>query len=65
MLMRKLMGLMVTKYGKLLCSIAITVTTVGLNSCRQQFYQPKEPENLRELTRKDMRWHDLSEGRLV
>lgn len=53
MLMRKLMGLMVTKYGKLLCSIAITVTTVGVNSCRQQFYQPKEPENLRELLCKE------------
>lgn len=35
------------KYGSMLCAIAVTVTKFGVLSCRGQFYQPKEPKNLK------------------
>lgn len=41
------------KYGSMLCAIAVAVTNFGVLSCRGQFYQPQEPENLRMFLRGD------------
>lgn len=43
---KKLYGFL-NKYGKNLCSMATIITSYGVLSCRGTFYQPKEPDGLK------------------
>lgn len=45
--MKNVMTRLILKYGAMLSAVAIVAANFGVLSCRGQFYQPKEPENLR------------------
>lgn len=45
--MKKAMTRLILKGGAMLAAVAVVATNLGVLSCRGQFYQPKEPENLR------------------
>ena len=47
--MRERMKNFLLKHGAMLCSAAIVITSVAVNSCRMFWYEPEEPEGLREL----------------
>ena len=38
---------LITKYGALLCTVSVAVMALGVDSCRNSFYQPEEPDDLR------------------
>ena len=39
----------IEKYGKLICMVAVLITTFGLNDCKGSWYQSKEPDGLKEF----------------
>ncbi len=45
----------IEKYGKLICMVAVLITTFGLNDCKGSWYQPKEPEGLEEFIKNKRR----------
>lgn len=47
--MKKWIQELLVKKGALLCSAAIVLTGVAVNSCRMFWYEPEEPKGLREL----------------
>ena len=47
--MKKKMLRLIIKFGSVMCSLAVVAAKFGVLSCRGQFYQPKEPENLRDF----------------
>lgn len=51
--MKKKLSNVVLKYGSIFCAIAVAVTNFGVLSCRGQFYQPREPKNLKMLFKGD------------
>jgi len=47
--MSKFITKLICKYGTALCSLAVIAGTIGTLSCRGLFYQPAEPEGLKNL----------------
>ena len=49
---KKLNGFL-NKYGKRLCAMATIIASYGVLSCRGIFFQPKEPDDLKNLIGKE------------
>lgn len=47
--MKKKLYFFISKLAITFCSIAITIVGFTSQSCRAQWFQPKEPDNLDEL----------------
>lgn len=46
--MRKLL----VKIGSLLCACAVTISPLVVEGCRVRYYQPKEPDGLKEFVQR-------------
>lgn len=46
--MRKLL----VKIGSLLCACAVTISPLVVEGCRTRYYQPKEPDGLKEFVQR-------------
>lgn len=55
--MKKKMLRLIIKFGSVMCSLAVVAAKFGVLSCRGQFYQPKEPENLRDFLK--INWYPV------
>ena len=42
----------ICKYGCKLCAVAVLVAPLATQACKTKYYQPKEPEGLREFAMK-------------
>lgn len=42
----------IIKYGKSICSLAMSMALLASQSCRLRLYEPKEPEGLREFAKR-------------
>lgn len=40
---------MLVKYGKAVCAVAVSLASVSSLCCRGHWYQPKEPDGLKEF----------------
>jgi cyclic lactone autoinducer peptide len=50
--MQKIMNNVVKTYGLAVGKLAITIATISPACCRGEWYQPKEPERLREILKR-------------
>ena len=49
--MSKMVNKLITRYGRRISSLAVSIATLSPKCCRGEWYQPKEPDNLSELVK--------------
>lgn len=51
--MKHLFEKVIIRYGSKLCAVALTMASMTPFVCRSQWYQPREPEELNMLSKKN------------